>query len=159
MSNPFLKDSIQFFECMQMDSSVQYPFNAHSYQTSNRLIAKTISNIFSHPCYICTQHWYEMNGRILCAHVSIEIKPFDFFCVRHSFSFPSIRFVLNVECYCSQSVLSFNLPLIRFFSLYFPFIRSLSLFLSSSLLFEYHYEPLHCQFSTSFHHAFCIKII
>lgn len=107
--------------------------------------SSTSINVFAqHPYTITTA----MLSIAVNAHVSIEIKPFDFFCSSHSFSF---QLLLSRLFQCSNSsivivvVLSY-LWFASFFQKHFmnPW-RQLFRFFLQDVFF--------------FHHAFCIKII
>lgn len=139
LNHPFLKfDSIFFVndwlsECIRMDSSVQYPFNAWCCQTSKysqRLPRQSFQTTF-HIHFICSVP-SEWNDEVKeNAHVSIEIKPFDFFC-------SSLFFIF----YC-----------LDIFSVQM-FVLSLKLTYEMFLSVEYHYEPL----LSSFLHLFICSL-
>lgn len=139
LNHPFLKFDFIFFvsdwlsECIRMDSSVQYPFNAWCCQTleySQRLQRQSFQTTFHIHFYALyhrneTMKWtFYMKEN---AHVSIEIKPFDFFC-------SSLFFIF----YCLEI---FNVQM---------FVLSLKLTYEIFLSVEYHYEPL----LSSFLHLF-----
>lgn len=155
LNHPFLHFRFNFLECIRTDSSVQYPFNVQCYQNVESSDCKDnlcLSSSSSTSINVFAQHPYTITTAMLSiavnAHVSIEIKPFDFFCSSHSFSFQLLLSRL-FQCSISSIVIVVVLSYLWFASFFQKHFmnpwRQLFRFFLQDVFF--------------FHHAFCIKII